>query len=241
KSKTEFARLGIKIREAEPRMDGAIKAWRKENVGLIETLFESETRKLSKILAEGEGRRFEALARDIENRLDVTQRHAEFLALDQTLKLNANITQARQQAAGIEKYVWTTAGDERVRETHKDLDGETFSWDDPPVTNEDGDRNHPGEDYRCRCVAYPVLPELEDGDQGGGDKEPPDEPPAPAEPAGGEDDPSRFTFTNGVHAKSVAFSGIADNVGRAVLAGLSSADLAILKDAPLGHLEVGKK
>lgn len=44
---------------------------------------------------------------------------------------------------------------------HQELDGTEQSWDDPPVTNEDGDRNHPGEDYQCRCVAYPILDELD--------------------------------------------------------------------------------
>lgn len=45
----------------------------------------------------------------------------------------------------------------RVRDTHVALNGETFSWSDPPVTSETGERNHPGEDYSCRCVAVAVL------------------------------------------------------------------------------------
>ena len=36
-----------------------------------------------------------------------------------------------------------------------------FDWDDPPVTNDDGDTNAPGEDYRCRCVAIPQIAELD--------------------------------------------------------------------------------
>jgi hypothetical protein len=76
-----------------------------------------------------------------------------------------------------------------VRERHAELDGERFRWDDPPVTNEDGDENHPGEDYQCRCTAYPVLPELGDEsapepDAGGESppRDPPEEPPAVALP-----------------------------------------------------------
>jgi SPP1 gp7 family putative phage head morphogenesis protein len=68
----------------------------------------------------------------------------------------------RQTQAGISEYEWSTSGDERVRSSHDELDGTRQSWDDPPVTNDDGDTNHPGEDYQCRCVAIPVLPDIGD-------------------------------------------------------------------------------
>jgi SPP1 gp7 family putative phage head morphogenesis protein len=239
-SKTEFGRLGIKIREAEPTFGKKITAWRAENVGLVKSLFGDEKKKLGKILREGEGRRYESLAKDIEARLDVTQRKAEFLAIDQTLKLNADITRARMGAAGITEYVWTTAGDERVRPTHEELDGETFSFDDPPVTNEDGDRNNPGEDYRCRCVAYPVLPELDDDEteaggagDGGGEK-----PPTPAEPS---DDEEPSGLTEGVHASSIVFDGISRELGEAILSDLHPDDLALLETAPIQKLSLLKQ
>lgn len=95
----------------------------------------------------------------------MTASKAELLARDQTLKLNAAISRTRQQAAGISKYYWTTVGDERVRKMHDDLDGKLFSWDDPPITNEAGDHNHPGEDYQCRCTASPYLPEFEESQE----------------------------------------------------------------------------
>jgi SPP1 gp7 family putative phage head morphogenesis protein len=185
-SKTEFRRLGIKLRpqevrtdrkdgtrprltgiklrEVEPKLDKLITSWRRENVDKITSLIGNELDTIEALLSDGEGRRVESLAKEIERRFEVTRSKAELLARDQVLKLNSNITQERQRAAGIEEYIWTSSGDERVRDRHADLDGETFRWDDPPVTNEDGDRNHPGEDYQCRCTAYPVLPELEDED-----------------------------------------------------------------------------
>jgi len=67
------------------------------------------------------------------------------------------VNQHRQTAAGVSRYEWSSSADERVRPRHRELDGQTFSWDDPPVTNDDGDTNHPGEDYQCRCIAVPVL------------------------------------------------------------------------------------
>jgi SPP1 gp7 family putative phage head morphogenesis protein len=187
-SRVEFDRLGIKVRDAEPWLERTIPHWRDENIGLIKTLFSSQTDKLSELLEQGEGRRYESLAKDIESRFGITVRHADLIARDQTLKLNAQITQGRMLAVGIEKYIWTTTGDERVRPMHEDLDGETFSWDDPPVTNEQGDRNHPGEDYQCRCVAYPVIPELDEA-PAPEDGSPAEEPttPEPIEPATPED------------------------------------------------------
>lgn len=161
-SQSEFKRLGIKLREAEPRLDKLITGWRRENVDKIKSLVGHELDTIEGMLREGEGRRVESLAKDIEQRFGVTESKAELLARDQVLTLNAQITQERQQAAGIERYVWTTTGDERVRERHEELDGETFSWDDPPITNDAGDRNHPGGDYQCRCVPFPVLPELDE-------------------------------------------------------------------------------
>jgi len=86
--------------------------------------------------------------------------NAELIARDQVGKLNGDITEFRQKELGVERYVWRTVKDERVRETHAELDGETFSWDDPPVINEAGERGHPGDDIQCRCYAEPVLEDI---------------------------------------------------------------------------------
>lgn len=163
-SQGEFKRLGISLREAEPSIADMVDGWRASNVERVGSLLEHERDELSDILSKGANKSVEALRQDIEERLDVSRGKADFLARDQVLTLNAQITKARHEAAGITEYIWTTSRDERVRATHEELDGETFSWDDPPVTNEAGDHNHPGEDYGCRCVAVPILPELEDDD-----------------------------------------------------------------------------
>jgi GNAT superfamily N-acetyltransferase len=48
-----------------------------------------------------------------------------------------------------------------VRDMHDELEGTEHAWDDPPVTDKYGNRNHPGEDYQCRCVAVPILDEYD--------------------------------------------------------------------------------
>jgi SPP1 gp7 family putative phage head morphogenesis protein len=70
-------------------------------------------------------------------------------------KLNGKLTESRQRDIGVEGYIWRTVGDERVRETHESVDGDYYSWDNPPSET---DGNAPGEDYQCRCWAEPVLP-----------------------------------------------------------------------------------
>ncbi len=128
------------------------------NVSLIKSLVGYQIDDIQKLLesSEATGLRVEELRKQIQDRFDVSKSKADLLARDQTLKLNGAITQARQRNAGVEKYVWTTSGDERVREEHAALEGQVFSWDNPPPPG------HPGEDYQCRCTAFPILEEFDD-------------------------------------------------------------------------------
>lgn len=84
-----------------------------------------------------------------------TEKRAAFIARDQSSKLNAALTQARHEDLGITKYMWSTAGDERVRDSHAELDGQVFSYDKPPAVG------NPGHDFNCRCVAIPVFDEVQ--------------------------------------------------------------------------------
>lgn len=161
-SRSEFKRLGIDLVKDEPKFGPLISKWRKDNVSRIKSVHAQQLAKVEKILREGANRRSESLAKDIAERCDVTESKAELIARDQVLTLNAQITKERHTAAGVEKYVWTTSNDERVREAHEEIDGETFAWDDPPTMSDTGERAHPGEPVNCRCVPYPVLPELEE-------------------------------------------------------------------------------
>jgi SPP1 gp7 family putative phage head morphogenesis protein len=162
-SKQEFKRLGIKLVDQEPDLDKLMSGWADDCVARVAKVDEDQLDKLAKILREGFGHRAETLAKDIANQLDdVSQSRADFIARDSVLTLNAQVTKHRQVACGIEKFAWTTSGDERVRESHEDIDGEVFAWDDPPIV--DGETALPGEPYLCRCTPFPILPELDDDD-----------------------------------------------------------------------------
>lgn len=62
------------------------------------------------------------------------------------------INQLRQQDLGIERYVWRSQDDAKVRDSHADYDDQVFRWDEPPAGG------HPGQAHNCRCHAEPVAP-----------------------------------------------------------------------------------
>ena len=135
------------------------------NTSLIRSIPSEYFDKLETLISSGwaDGRRWESMAEDVSNLGDVTETRAKVIARDQTSKMNAAFNQERQRQVGIEKYEWSTSEDERVRDSHADLDGQEFRWDDPPIV--DGEAANPGEPILCRCVALPVfdLDELEAG------------------------------------------------------------------------------
>jgi SPP1 gp7 family putative phage head morphogenesis protein len=134
------------IRDA---MSMAVKA----NVELITSIPEQYLDKIEQAVMEAmsEGLRHEDIIKEIERIGGVTESRAELIARDQIGKLNSDFNRVRQTDLGIEEYTWSTSGDERVRDEHADLDGQTFRWDDPPP---DG---HPGEAIQCRCLATPIF------------------------------------------------------------------------------------
>jgi SPP1 gp7 family putative phage head morphogenesis protein len=97
------------------------------------------------------GLRHEEVARRINERLGVARSRAALIGRDQTNKLNGRLFQQRFTRAGVQRYIWRTSLDERVREAHAANEGQEFRWTDPPPTG------HPGEDIQCRCTPEPVL------------------------------------------------------------------------------------
>jgi SPP1 gp7 family putative phage head morphogenesis protein len=129
----------------------------KDNVALITSIPPQYFEKLEKAVSENfvQGVRYEHLQSEVERIADVTESRAKLIARDQTSKMNSAFNKERQTSIGIEKYQWQTMEDERVRESHAELDGEEFRWDAPPDI--DGEPLNPGEDIDCRCLAIPVF------------------------------------------------------------------------------------
>lgn len=130
-------------------LDLYIKKWTQENI--LKLRQEITPHVLS-------GGRAQGLVKAIQDNYGVSQRKAQFLARQETALLMSKFQETRYKDIGITRYRWSDSHDQRVRHDHHLLQGKIFSWDNPPVTNRrTGARNHPGQDYNCRCVAVPLV------------------------------------------------------------------------------------
>jgi SPP1 gp7 family putative phage head morphogenesis protein len=148
-----------------------------ENVALVQTIPTRLHGELESMVtrAVSSGRRHEALAEQIEDRFGVSESRARVIARDQVGKFYAATNHARQREMGVDRFVWRTVGDERVRGTpggkypdadpsHFELDGDEYDYDDPPNAGPYGEPALPGEAIQCRCYAEPVFDDLDEDD-----------------------------------------------------------------------------
>lgn len=77
-------------------------------------------------------------------------------ALADYLRTGASIKRSLKQADGDGYYVWRTQRDRRVRQAHRDRDGQVFAWSEAPRGG------HPGGPHGCRCIAEPYRPDPND-------------------------------------------------------------------------------
>lgn len=104
-----------------------------------------------------DGTRASEVAEMLQATTQVTESRAALIARTEVSKANASINEARSLSVGSEGYIWRTAGDADVRESHAEMDGQFVRWDDPPTLS-DGTTTHAGSIYNCRCYAESVLP-----------------------------------------------------------------------------------
>ncbi|WP_242509738.1 phage minor head protein [Lactobacillus sp. A27] len=126
-----------------------------ENTNLIKTLrqrYIDQTKSdIYRIISSGGG--VSDLAHSISARANMTLKHADLIATDQTGKILSQIDAYRNQATGSTRYIWRSMEDKRVRPKHRELDGKEFKYDDP----NGGDNGQlPGQPIRCRCYQDPV-------------------------------------------------------------------------------------
>lgn len=143
----------------------------RENVGLITSIQTDFINDIGEKVFGNllEGGRSENLISIIRERGDVTLSRAKFIARDQTSKLNAELTEARSNALGLDVYEWSGTGDERERKSHFVLNGMLCKYSDPTVYSDDGGKTwkkrssigafigKPGKDYQCRCLSLPYV------------------------------------------------------------------------------------
>lgn len=108
-----------------------------------------------------EGYRASSLEDMIAKQKNISKKKAKFLARQETKLLVSEYRKNRFKEMGVTRYIWSTVLDGRERKLHRELNGQIFSWDNPPIIDErTGERGNPGEAYNCRCIAKPVIDDL---------------------------------------------------------------------------------
>ncbi len=146
---------------SEPWLSSFLETAVQENVSWIKSIGTEYHDKIKSIVTQGvrRGKSINDMASAVAEAGNVSIRRGRFIARDQLGSIHGDLVKARQTKLGLNRFRWRTSQDERVRDSHEDLDGQIFTWKDG-ARNERGERIWPGTDYACRCVAEPLEEEL---------------------------------------------------------------------------------
>lgn len=151
----------------DDKVRGILNAWKDQNGAFITRMADDAVQQMQDVASRAvrQGRTTAEVREQLRKRFEVSDNRAKLIARTEISQLNAQITRERQREIGIPGYDWMDSGDERVRDSHEELDGESFDWDNPPAST---GGNHPGEEPNCRCTARgrvsALLDELEGGE-----------------------------------------------------------------------------
>lgn len=105
------------------------------------------------------GERADSVIADIMQTGDVTEGQAKTIATTEVARTSSKLVETRAKHVGSEAYIWRTAEDSDVRESHKEMNGKVVRWDTPPTLS-DGTTTHAGQIYNCRCYPEPIIPDV---------------------------------------------------------------------------------
>lgn len=152
-----------------------IQSWSKENSRLITSIQSNLLDDVAGVTQRGmsAGKSINDISKEIKDRYGVTKSRARTIARTEVGKLNGNLTKVRNQELGIKTYFWATSNDERVRDSHKALNGMLCKWDDDSVYSDNNGKSWkrrsgkmfigaPGQDINCRCTSRSNVASLLD-------------------------------------------------------------------------------
>jgi SPP1 gp7 family putative phage head morphogenesis protein len=127
----------------------------KRNVDLITNLSDDVKNRIEQTVSRAvlNGETAPTLSKNLQEQFGIAARRADLIARDQIATAVSDLNKLRQEEAGIERYVWSSSLDERVREEHAALDGTEHSWKKPGPDN----GMHPGQPINCRCTARAII------------------------------------------------------------------------------------
>ena len=137
-----------------------------ENISLIRTLPTDVSDKVVRDIVDEalKGKRARSIEKVIREQTDKHARaSARLIARTEVSKTTTALTKARSEQLDIRWYVWRTALDgDRVRKSHRNMEGVLVSWAEPPsperlVGEKDVGNYHAGNIWNCRCYPEPLL------------------------------------------------------------------------------------
>ena len=140
----------------------------KENVALITHVSQQHLKQIEILVHQSvqSGRDVGGLAKQLEERYDMTKKRARLIATHQNNMATSAIVRVRQKELGIKQAKWlhSHAG-KKPRPTHVAENGKLYDvdkgWFDPDAHGKGkGDWIHPGFLINCRCVSRSILPAL---------------------------------------------------------------------------------
>jgi len=160
-NETEFRKnsksvVGVELYKSEPWLRQLSQSWISQNVELIKSIEDQFFSQIGIVVqnAVESGESTAKLAERIEKIGSVSEKRAMVIARDQIGKLNGKISRNRAQSTGMEYFIWRTAGDEAVRDSHRELEGKRFSW------KKGANGLFPGQEIQCRCVGVSDFSEF---------------------------------------------------------------------------------
>lgn len=141
----------------------AVRLLQREQVGLITSIPIQAGERAQELALQAVtgGKRADEVAAELLRTEQVTASRAMLIARTEIAKANEAITQARAESVGSEGYIWRTAKDKDVRDSHDDMEGVYVRWNSPPTLS-DGTVGHAGTFPNCRCYTEPVIPGYRD-------------------------------------------------------------------------------
>lgn len=160
--------LSLKTDVSNAALNNIKKAVVAENVSLIKSIPQKYLSKVTQTVLRSitNGNGLQELIPKLEEYEGQTHRSAKNMALDQTRKAYNAINKERAKAVGIKKFEWIhSGGGQKSRELHIELNGQVFSFDDPPIIDEKtGERGMPGQAINCKCT-FCIVVEYDTGSE----------------------------------------------------------------------------
>lgn len=165
-----FARqvMGVGAIQAQPKLEPLMVSWSQTNAKLISSIsgqFHDDVAARAQEMVR-QGRSMRDFQDELRRQYGLKSARAELIARTEVAKLNSAVTRERQEALGLDVYTWQSARDERVRKSHRALDGKYCKYSDPSVYSNSpegpwysrasigGYIGDTGTDFQCRCVSF---------------------------------------------------------------------------------------